>query len=600
MKKHDQFISSIKTKATLYIAVTIILMAAAIMIFSFIIGDNSTFRLRTVLYIADMAVLTCFYWFLKPRFRWLVLPVIWIIALFLFANALFFAYWGDMFPISAIFNTSNYNSFVFNSIPALLSPLNILLLVIPTVLTFLYFIIQPYDSPSYPVATRLTVVSITFIFYIVGQYLGISSSMHWRQSMDHPVTSRSEIFAERFEQFSTQFDAWKHSGLISYLITLIVNNTFTSPVSLSETDIKNLTDYLDDISTGPTSLRDNRGMNLIFIIVESLNASVLDVSYNQRELTPVLSSLVCSDSVISSVSMLAQIADGGSADGQLIYNTGLLPLLSGTAAQLYGDNSYPSLVKALRPASSAEFIVEPATVYNHRNTSTAFGYETLHDSDSLIAAGYDIKEIGDDEAVLSYALDRMLRMPRPFVAEITTLSMHFPFDIVGFEPCEWIDSLTNEKYLNRYYQNVHYTDAAIGRFLNRLSESELADNTIVVIASDHDCNPLNVYDREDTTVDFPIVFIALGSGHTFHYNGPMGQVDVFPTVLDIMGVRPDQSAWRGLGKSIISGGPAGAISRTGRTVGDPDQKELLQLQRAFSVSDTLIRSDFFRTKDTIN
>ena len=602
MKHLFDIISALKTRATLFVALAIILMAADLMIFSFIIGDNSTFRLRAVLYTADMAVLLCFYWFVRPRWRWLTIPLTWIIAIFMFANALFFVYWGDMFPISAIFNTSNYNSFIFKSIPALLSPLNISLLVIPTGLTLLYFIIRPNKSPEYKFSSRLTAVSLTILLYGLGLYLSVSSTMHWRQMTDHPRTSRTDIFIERFGPFSTQYSAWKHSGLICYLITLIVNNTFTSSISLTEPEIEAIKDFIDDNSADATvgCMTDNRDKNLIFIIVESLNASVLDITHGSERLTPVLSSLAEADSTISSLSMRAQIADGGSSDGQLIYNTGLLPLLSGAAAQIYGENDYPSIVKAIRPASSAEFIVESSAVYNHRNTSIAFGYETLHDSDSLLAAGYDVKKIGSDEAVLNYAFDRIQHMPQPFVAEITTLSMHFPFDLVGFEPRGWVDSLSNNMGLNRYYQTTHYTDAAIGHFLNRLKESELADNTIVVIASDHDCNPLNVVDQNDRTVDFPIVFIAIGTGQTLHYTGPMGQVDVFPTILDIMGVPTNQYAWRGLGKSILSSGPAGAISRSGQTFGNPDPKDLLRLERAFSVSDTLIRSNFFRPDDTAN
>ena len=601
MNKFFEVISTAKTKATLYVLVAILMMVADIMIFSFIIGDNSTFRLRSVLFTADMAVILSFYWFVNPRLRWLVIPVIWIVSIFLFANALFFVYWGDMFPISAIFNASNYNSFVFNSIPALLSPLNISLIAIPLFLTLLYFILRPQNSPKYTLPLRLTALAAALIIYSAGVYLGVSSTLHWRQMTDHPVQSRYEILANRFNQTATQYDAWKHNGLICYVISLIVNNTFTSPLNLDASETTSVKNFLDENMSDDTGLIvGNRDKNLIFIIVESLNASVLDLAVGDHRLTPVLSSLVNVDSVISSVNMRAQIADGGSSDGQLIYNTGLLPLLSGAAAQLYGENDYPSLVKAIRPASSAEFIVESSAVYNHKNTSLAFGYETLHDSDSLMAAGYDVKKIGSDEAVLNYAFDRIQHMPQPFVAEITTLSMHFPFDLVGFEPCEWVDSLSNNMELNRYYQTTRYTDAAIGHFLNRLKESELADNTIVVIASDHDCNPLNVVDQDDRTVDFPIVFIAIGTGQTLHYTGPMGQVDVFPTILDIMGIPTNQYAWRGLGKSILSSGPAGAISRSGQTFGNPDPKDLLLLERAFSVSDTLIRSNFFRPDDTAN
>ena len=61
MNKFFEVISTAMTKATLYVLVAILMMVADIMIFSFIIGDNSTFRLRSVLFTADMAVILSFY-----------------------------------------------------------------------------------------------------------------------------------------------------------------------------------------------------------------------------------------------------------------------------------------------------------------------------------------------------------------------------------------------------------------------------------------------------------------------------------------------------------------------------------------------------------
>ena len=292
--------------------------------------------------------------------------------------------------------------------------------------------------------------------------------------------------------------------------------------------------------------------------------------------------------------MLAQINDGGSSDGQLIYNTGLLPLLNGVVAQTFAQNRFPSLAEAIRPASSAEFIVESANVYNHRMTSQAFGYEAIHDLDSLHAVGWDKTLKGADDAVLDYAFDRISAMPQPFFAEITTLSMHYPFEIEGFEPVEWIDSIApDDYYLNHYLQTVHYTDAAIGRFLARLKASDLADNTIVVIASDHDEIAAQRTASETSPVDSPIAFIVLGAGVTKHLDRPMGQVDVFPTLLDVMGVGREQYYWRGLGESVLSGSVDAAISRTGRLAGSPDKQTELRLRRMFELSDTLIRSNYF-------
>ena len=73
----------------------------------------------------------------------------------------------------------------------------------------------------------------------------------------------------------------------------------------------------------------------------------------------------------------------------------------------------------------------------------------------------------------------------------------------------------------------------------------------------------------------------------------MGQVDVFPTLLDVMGVGREQYYWRGLGESVLSDSVDAAISRTGRLAGNPDKQTELRLRRMFELSDTLIRSNYF-------
>lgn len=585
------------SRSVLYFIVLTLMMSVSIMLFSFIIGDNSTFKLKAIIFLADAILIFAFYWLCSPRLRWLSLPVVWIISIFLFANALFFKYWGDMFPLSAIFDSSNYNSFIFNSIPALLSPASVALLIIPTLLTALYFIIKPYRSPSFTTKLKLIAVLVSVTYYIFAMFLSLNSVYNWNRANENPPYSYKEIFSRKFERYASHYYAWKDNGLLGYIAVLAANSNFNSGIRISDNERQEILRYIKENTISDsvgTSFAANKDKNLIFIIVESLNASVFNINPGNHKLAPVLSSLIKRDSVISSVNMLAQIADGGSSDGQLIYNTGLLPLLNGVAAQIFADNEYPSLVKALKPASSAEFIVEEAAVYNHRSTSKAFGYQHIHDRDSLLAAGIDPQITGYDDAIFDYAFNRIQSMPQPFVAEITTLSMHFPFDRIGFEPVAWIDSLNVDKYTKRYYQTVHYSDAAIGRFLSKIYQSPLAANSIVVIASDHDCNPANISDFDDPVVDFPIVFIALGTGHTLHQYKPMGQIDVFPTLLDIMGVSNDDYKWLGFGKSILSQGPGGAVSRLRRVAGNPEDKELERLNRAFTVSDSIIRSDFFR------
>lgn len=594
----DKIKPGIKTRATAFFATAFIGITAAIMLMSSLIGDSDTIKLRLLLFSADSAIILSPYWLLKPRWRWTILPLAWIISLFLEANVLYFRYWHDLIPLSAVFIPANYNSLVFDSVPSLISAVDSFFFLIPAIITVAYFAIRPWHTTSYTVPAKVAAIVLSIMLYAGTLTVSIDSSRRWNLRVGKPETNFSDLFMRRFSRKSSQFDMWKNHGLTAYVINQLIYLPDMRGMELTPTERQSLTDYLKEVNAthdDSTALTCNRNKNLIFIIVESLNAWVIDKRYGDHELTPELNRLIHADNVISSTSMIAQINDGSSSDGQLIYNTGLLPLKSGIAAQSFGDNRFLSLCKAIAPESSAEFIVESSRVFNHRVTSKSYGYGQLHDLDSLTRAiGWAEEQGGADAAVLNYAFDKILTMPQPFIAEITTLSMHYPFSCHGIRTQAWIDSLTtNSDYERRYLQTVHYADQQIGRFVKRLKQSPLAGNTIVVIASDHDA-PTTISDgKVDESKDLPIVFIALGTGITKRHDEVMGQIDVFPTLLDIMGVTIEQYPWRGLGKSIIGDSVKAAISRTGRLAGEASETDEQGLRRAFEVSDSLIRSDFF-------
>lgn len=596
-----RFLDHLRTNVRSYALFFAIYVAVVVECFvlSETIGDTSTMKVRWLIFTADAGLLFIFYWLVCPRLRWLSLPLIWIISVFLLANLLFYRYWGDMFPIQSMFSTANYNSFVFNSIIPLWQPSDWLFVLLPSAVTLLYILMKPQRAPSFSIKFKISAVAATIVLYAFAFWGGAISIRRWCREEGLPLIPVADFIGHRYDASSLQSTMWKYNGLTGYLIAQIVNYPDSQTIGLSSEQRKSIASFISLASgnaVADSCLIANRQKNLIFIIVESLNAWTIDKTYGEHKLTPVLSALVHVPGTVSDLNMLAQINDGGSSDGQLIYNTGLLPLRRGVAVMTNIDNRYPSLAEALRPASSAEFIVESASVYNHRLSSRAFGYDTIYDGASLRAAGLTPELTGEDDAVLTFAFKTFSEMPQPFFAEITTLSMHYPFNIKGFEPEAWIDSVApDDYYLNHYLQTVHYTDAAIGRFLSRLENSPLADNTIIVIASDHDEATRQRVGSANPEDDSPIVFIALGTGKTMHLTDtPMSQADVFPTILDLMGVDRAEYVWRGLGRSILAADRhQAAVSRTGRLEGHASPLEEEFLRRAFDVSDSIIRSDYF-------
>ena len=155
--------------------------------------------------------------------------------------------------------------------------------------------------------------------------------------------------------------------------------------------------------------------------------------------------------------------------------------------------------------------------------------------------------------------------------------MHFPYEDPGVPRQEWIEALTGIGTSERnYLQMTSYFDRELGRFLRGLKEKGLYDNSVIVIASDHDQLYRDVTDVASSQNVSPIVFMALNTGMTERIVRPAWQMDVYPTVLDLMGY--DGDGYRGIGHSLMAAG------------GETDSVSVEDCRRA---SDLIIRSDFF-------
>ncbi len=174
------------------------------------------------------------------------------------------------------------------------------------------------------------------------------------------------------------------------------------------------------------------------------------------------------------------------------------------------------------------------------------GFETLHDLDVLegeVSEGHRLGWGIRDPVLYDHAIEVLERSPRPFFAEILSLSNHFPFRWnwgIDFPPA--LDGSDRELFYN-YRRGIYYTDHGVGRFWRRFRRSGLAADTIVVIVGDHGIwtfdpetrSHLDDFNRHEQV--FRVPFIALGPGIApGTLDVAVSHVDVFPTLLSWLGV----------------------------------------------------------------
>ena len=502
--------------------------------------------------LANAAVLLSPYWLLPRRWRWLVwipmtLLTVWCVGQLCYCRA-----YDDLMPWRSLTMTDNVNTTLMQSTVALMR-WHDLLIVLPFVLLVAVALM----------ARGRSAVKRGFKPFLATLLAGLGIGLLGYGDVFHG-------FENRFVHNFSNRGYFSQNGLLPYGAYTLYQAFFMN-FAVGDDEREFARRFLDEECPHYTDNRfagDGR-RNLVLIIVESLHTWPIGMEIDGREVTPVLNHLVGGDSVIYAPHVLFQTSHGHSSDAHFIYNTGLLPLRDGVVAVNHGDGPYPTLAGALEGYDCREIICTPGMNWNQTVTSRTYGFDTLYTRDHLNAHGV-LQRHGnvDDAALTDYAAHLLPQLRQPFFLEMVTMTMHAPYPLDRLRP-SWITASDTLNAEARGYLNcVNLTDSCIGAFFDDLHRLGLDRNTVVAIVSDHtqlylsrvQCKP----DSEFTPNDWGIPMIVWGCDTTLRYEPVIGQVDVFPTLLDVMGANAGE--WKGLGHSILRYPVTSAIQHRNMTV----------------------------------
>ena len=313
-------------------------------------------------------------------------------------------------------------------------------------------------------------------------------------------------------------------------------------------------EYLDHNQRITSRTAPENVKNVVFILVESYLAAPSDLKVDDKEITPYLNQLRHDSTVYFNGHMRPNVSIGRSSDGQFIYMAGLLPLHAEiTVSQAKNDTiiGLPELMRKSYPNMKAWTIIPSnPTLWEQQAMSKSYGFEKLYSALEYQSEMND-KEAGNcltDEMIFNYASRKDLQNTGPFFSLLLTVSMHLPYDSYFEHGFTLSDSSLPQRYKN-YLINCHYTDMQIGKYLEFLKEQGLYDNSLIVIAADHE-PPLRYLDMEGKLpIELPVYIINGGFNKEEAWDGECNQLDVYTTILDIMGI---ESQWRGLGHTLLN------------------------------------------------
>lgn len=348
--------------------------------------------------------------------------------------------------------------------------------------------------------------------------------------------------------------------------------------------------------------------NLLIVFAESLESWVLEKKVDGKEITPCLNRLLKEKSTLYAPNVLTQVKGGRSIDAQLMICSGLLPLMSGTYSSLYYDNTFYTLQKAMRGLKHSRcylLTIDKVSTWNQGAVARSFGTDTIisyHDFKMTEAFGTH-KRIGDasffQQCREKIERGEVWKPGESVYMQFVTYSGHAPFKLPDHLRTITFPASIPEKAAD-YMTTAHYTDKAIGDFVAYLKTLPQYKETIVVIVGDHEglasyrqelvgnpaCRGL-VSDKQLTP------FIVLNSPVGMRYDKFMGQIDIYPTLLNLMQL--DAYRWHGLGQSILDPRKQGvAVGSVMNVEGTGSDKEVERLKEAHTVSDYMLRYDWLK------
>ena len=284
------------------------------------------------------------------------------------------------------------------------------------------------------------------------------------------------------------------------------------------------------------------GTNVLFICVDTLRHDHLGYAGHERPVSPNIDALAARGLVFTNAYSQA----GWTLPAMASLFTGLYPSATGATDFHHSLNwGLPTIASILlnEGYDTRGFVSHVLLTPRHglNNGFRKFDYSVLqtgHPHDTSTAG-----------RISDLAIDDLNRLEEPFFMWVHYFDPHFEY----LEHDEW--SEFGDEPVERYDQEISFTDHHIGRLLDALGERGMLDRTIVIFTSDHG-EEFGEHDGEfhytsyEEVMRVPLVFAGPGivPGET---DVRAQQIDLMPTVLSMLGV---DDAPEGLpGGNLLSG-----------------------------------------------
>lgn len=541
------------------------------------------------LHIATALILALPY-FLMRRHKGILLGVLFFLNFYCISNLLYYRTYFTLLPFDSFTMVNNLNGLgdsilgSFRKVDWFFPIPSVLLL-----LSYLFF----FRKSIIPESIRLRAISSAVVLAAIVITIGYNLFKD-RNNVSNLLSEENEFRYDLVEGASTYgfFHCWV------YQAKSLLHEQAQMTAAEKRIVEKWLKDNKKDMST--VTVHEAGSKNVIFLIVESLESFPIGNSLNGTEITPNLNRLLKEESCLYAPLVVPQVNGGHSSDAQLIFNAGMLPPRTGAACFRYARNSYFTLAKALKEKgyNTHTMLGGNASFWNQGVLTRQLGYDDLIAVDQYNCDEY--YEMGlTDSTFLAQSVEKLKAFKQPFMAQMITLSSHDPYKLPNDRIYLKVPSDCPAD-MAAYLNAIHYVDQCIGRFVDGLRSNGLLSKSVLIITGDHDCTKRQqaqwrVYAKRWNVETALTPFIVVNGNRQQTYAPVMGQIDIYPSLISILGLQNYQ--WHGLGTSIFTPEKTPfAVNARMHEFGvaqsaAPDIRE--HIKSAWNISDLMVTRDYF-------
>jgi lipoteichoic acid synthase len=346
-------------------------------------------------------------------------------------------------------------------------------------------------------------------------------------------------------------------GILNYEAYSLLTSQEKEPI-----DVYNITQATIDETKGiqasikPVLFGAAKGKNLIIIQMESLQNFLINLSIDGQEITPNMNKLA--ESSFYFPRFYQQVGQGNTSDAEFIVNTSFYVPPDGPATQVYATKELPSLPKLLQEQGydTATFHTNAVDFWNRGELYNALGFNRFYDKtyfglDDTVFYGASDEVLYEKTAT---ELARMDRNDQPFYSHVISMSSHNPFSIPESKYKMTLPERFEGSFVGDYIRAQNYADYALGLFIDELKQNGVWDNSLIMLYGDHRGLPIFSLGEDDQSlleeilgheyserelINIPLIISSTGITFSSVKEQLGGQVDILPTVTNLLGVSLD-------------------------------------------------------------